>query len=313
MDLGSKSTKRSFRSSNILRSQQKSLYLFILPGLIILIIFNYLPLYGIGIAFKDFNPMVGIAGSKWIGLKHFAKLFDSIFFWRVFKNTLVINLLQLLFGFPAPIILALLLNEIKSSTCKRTVQTITYLPHFLSWVIVGGFVVNVLSPNQEIITKIAEFFTGEKSDIFLLVEPKAFPWIIVFSAIWQSVGWGSIIYIAAISGIDPTIYEAATIDGANRWHQMIYVTLPLLLPTIFVMLILRMGRMMNSNFEQIYVLLNPSVYSTGDVLNTYIFREGLGKGRYSYATAIGFFQSVIGFMLMVIANQTSKKFGRNIW
>ncbi|MCG8501363.1 MAG: ABC transporter permease subunit [Firmicutes bacterium] len=221
--------------------------------------------------------------------------------------------MHLVFGFPAPIILALLLNEIKKSFIKRTVQTITYLPHFLSWVIVGGFVVNILSPNQGIIAKISELLTGQKSELFLMIEPKAFPWILVFSAIWQSVGWGSIIYIAAISGINPELYEVAIIDGGNRWQQMWYITLPSIMPTIFVLLILRMGHIMGSNFEQIYVLYNPNVYSTGDVISTYVFRGGLGKGNYSFSAAIGLFQSVIGFVLMMIANKASKKFGRSLW
>ncbi len=301
------------KTSNYLYSQQNILYLFILPGLVILILFHYLPIYGVTIAFKNFNPIFGIMGSEWVGLKYFQRLWSSMFFWRVFKNTLVINLMQLICGFPAPIILALSLNEIRKTIFKRTVQTITYLPHFLSWVIVGGFVVNILSPSQGLITIISRLFTGEKSDLFLLIEPDAFPWILVFSSIWQSVGWGSIIYIAAISGINPQIYEASIIDGANRWHQMWYVTLPSIMPTIFVLLILRIGGIMGSNFEQIYVLLNSNVYSTGDVISTYVFREGLGKGNYSYTSAIGLFQSVIGFVLMMIANRTSKRFGRSLW
>lgn len=307
-----KKQKKS-KTSNYLYSQQKVLYLFILPGLMILIFFHYLPIYGITIAFKDFHPLLGIMESEWVGLKYFQRLWSSMFFWRIFRNTLRINLMHLVFGFPAPIILALLLNEIKKSFIKRTVQTITYLPHFLSWVIVGGFVVNILSPNQGIIAKISELLTGQKSELFLMIEPKAFPWILVFSAIWQSVGWGSIIYIAAISGINPELYEAAIIDGGNRWQQMWYITLPSIMPTIFVLLILRMGHIMGSNFEQIYVLYNPNVYSTGDVISTYVFREGLGKGNYSFSAAIGLFQSVIGFVLMMIANKASKKFGRSLW
>jgi len=289
------------------------LYLFILPGLGILLVFNYLPLYGITIAFKDFNPIAGIWDSTWVGLKHFQRLWSSMFFWRVLKNTLVINLLQLTFGFPAPIILALLINEVRHRAFKRTVQTITYLPHFMSWVIVGGFVVTILSPTQGIISQASQFFTGERSEVFLMIEPAAFPWILVASQVWQSVGWGSIIYIAAISGINPDLYEAAIMDGANRWRQIWNITLPCLMPTIFVLLIIRVGQFMESNFEQIFVLLNPNVYSTGDVISTYVFREGLSKGNFSYTAAIGFFQSAIGFVLMVIVNRISKRLDQSLW
>jgi putative aldouronate transport system permease protein len=299
--------------ASYLYGQDKMLYLFILPGLAVLLVFNYLPLYGITIAFKDFNPLAGIWNSEWAGLKHFQRLWGSVFFWRVLKNTLVINLMQLAFGFPAPIILALLINEIRKSPFKKTVQTITYLPHFMSWVIVGGFVVTILSPTQGIISQLSLLLTGERSDLFLMIEPAAFPWILVFSHIWQSVGWGSIIFIAAISSINPDLYEAAIIDGANRWRQMWNITIPCLMPTIFVILILRVGRFMEANFEQIFVLLNPNVYSTGDVISTYVFREGLSKGNFSYTAAIGFFQSAIGFVLMVIVNRISKRLDQSLW
>ena len=293
--------------------QYRVLYLFILPGAVLLILFHYLPIYGITIAFKDFKPMLGIAGSEWVGFQNFIDAFNSIFFWRVLRNTLTINILQLLFGFPAPIILAVLLNEIRFETGKRVIQTITYLPHFLSWVVVGGFVASVLSPNQGVIALVSEALTGTRADVFPLIEPGWFPWIIVGSGIWQSVGWGSIIYIAAISGINPELYEACIIDGGNRWHQIWNITIPSIMPTIFVLLILRIGRLLGSNFEQIYVLLNPSVYSTGDVISTYVFREGIGKGSFSFTATIGLFQSLIGFVLMLIANAASKRLGRSLW
>jgi putative aldouronate transport system permease protein len=308
-----RSDTATVKHASYLYGQDKMLYLFILPGLAVLLVFNYLPLYGITIAFKDFNPLAGIWNSEWAGLKHFQRLWGSVFFWRVLKNTLVINLMQLTFGFPAPIILALLINEIRKSAFKKTVQTITYLPHFMSWVIVGGFVVTILSPTQGIVSQLSLLLTGERSDLFLMIEPAAFPWILVFSHIWQSVGWGSIIFIAAISGINPDLYEAAIIDGANRWRQMWNITLPCLMPTIFVILILRVGRFMEANFEQIFVLLNPNVYSTGDVISTYVFREGLSKGNFSYTAAIGFFQSAIGFVLMVIVNRISKRLDQSLW
>lgn len=299
--------------SGSLYAQDKVLYLFILPGLVVLLVFNYLPIYGISIAFKDFNPMFGIMGSRWVGLRHFERLWGSMFFWRVLRNTLVINLMQLAFGFPAPIVLALLINEVRHRAFKRAVQTITYLPYFLSWVVVGGFVVNVLSPTQGLITVISRLLTGQRSTIFLMIEPLAFPWIVVFSNIWRSVGWGSIVYIAAISSINPELYEAAVIDGGNRWHQVWHITVPSIVPTIVVLLILQVGRFMEANFEQIYILLNPNVYTTGDVISTFVFREGLSRGNFSYTTAIGFFQSVVGFMLMVAVNRITRKLGHSLW
>lgn len=295
-------------------NRDKVLYLFLVPGLTIIILFHYLPIFGISLAFKDYNPLFGILRSPWVGGKHFEKLFGSIFFWRILRNTLVINIMQLVIGFPAPIILALMLNELRNRPFKRTVQTITYLPHFISWVIAGGFVVSILSPNHGIITTVSRWLTGEKSDLYLMIEPQWFRWILVFSDIWKSVGWGSIIYIAAISGINPELYESATIDGAGRWQQMAYITLPSIASTITVLFILRVGQMMHLNFDQIYVLYSPNVYSTGDVISTYVFREGLGKGNYSYTTAIGLFQSVIGFVLMTLTNTLSRRVGENsLW
>ena len=294
--------------------KHRSLYLFILPGLIISVLFHYLPIYGVSIAFKNFNPILGISGSNWVGLRYFTKLFQSIFFWRILENTLVINIMQLAIGFPAPIILALLLNEIKNVQFKRAAQTITYLPHFISWVIVGGFVVEMLSPNSGVIAMVSQALTGEKNEAFLLIQPQWFRWILVYSGIWKTVGWGSIIYIAAISGINPELYEAAIIDGSNRWQQVIHITLPSIAPTITILFILRVGQIMGTNFDQIYVLYSPNVYSTGDVISTYVFREGLGKGQYSYTTAIGLFQSVIGFVLMLISNTVSKRISSNsLW
>lgn len=305
---------RTHRSALYRFNRDKILYLFLIPGLTIIFLFHYLPIFGISLAFKDYNPLLGILRSPWIGGEHFERLFDSIFFWRILRNTLVINIMQLVIGFPAPIILALLLNELRDRPFKRTVQTITYLPHFISWVVAGGFVVSILSPNHGIITTVSQWLTGEESDLFLMIEPQWFRWILVFSDMWKSVGWGSIIYIAAISGINPELYESATIDGAGRWHQMVYITLPSIASTITVLFILRVGQMMHLNFDQIYVLYSPNVYSTGDVISTYVFREGLGKGNYSYTTAIGLFQSVIGFVLMTFTNTLSRRVSNNsLW
>ena len=294
--------------------RQRVLYLFILPGLLLIFLFNYLPMYGVIIAFKNFNPLLGIWGSKWVGLDNFARLIDSLFFWRIFRNTLTINLLHLLLGFPAPIVLALLLNEIRSAQLKRSVQTITYLPHFLSWVVAGGFVVEVLSPNSGIITLVSQWLTGEKSDLFLIINPRWFRWILVFSNIWKTIGWDSIIYIAAIATINPELYEAAMIDGASRTRRMRSITLPSISMAITILFLLRIGKAMQSNFDQIFVLYNPSVYSTGDVISTYVYREGLGAGEFSYSTAVGLFESLVGFALLVTANWITRRItGNSLW
>ena len=294
--------------------RQRVLYLFILPGLVLIFLFNYLPMYGVIIAFKNFNPLLGIWASKWVGLDNFARLVDSLFFWRIFRNTLTINLMHLLIGFPAPLVLALLLNEIRIAGLKRSVQTITYLPHFLSWVVAGGFVVEVLSPNSGIITLVSQWLTGEKSDLFLMISPHWFRWILVFSNIWKSIGWDSIIYLAAIASINPELYEAAMIDGAGRLRKMRSITLPSISIAITILFLLRIGKAMQSNFDQIFVLYSPSVYSTGDVISTYVYREGLGAGEFSYSTAVGLFESLVGFGLLVTANWVTRRItGNSLW
>ena len=294
--------------------RQRVLYLFILPALVLIFLFDYLPMYGVIIAFKNFNPLLGIWGSRWAGLTNFNRLVGNIFFWRIFRNTLIINLLHILIGFPAPIVLALLLNEIRIDPVKRGVQTITYLPHFLSWVIAGGFVAQVLSPNGGIITMVSQWLTGEKSDTFLMIDPAWFRWILVFSNVWKSMGWDSIIYIAAISGINPELYEAAVIDGASRLRKMMSITLPSISQAITILFLLRIGQAMKSNFDQIFVLYSPSVYSTGDVISTYVYREGLGAGEFSYSTAVGLFESLVGFALLITANTVVRRIrGSGLW
>lgn len=276
-------------------------------------LFSYLPMYGILIAFKQFNPLHGIWGSKWIGLQNFKELFDAAFFWRAFKNTVMLNLYQILFAFPGPILFALLLNELRSVVFKRWMQTIAYFPHFLSWVVVGGFAVALLSPNTGVLATVTGWFSAERYSEFLLTDPQAFRAILIGSELWKNLGWGAIIYLAAITGVNPDYYDAAVIDGAGRFKQAIHVTLPAILPTIVVLLVLRIGNMMGSDFEQIYVLYSPNVYEVGDVLSTYVFRLGLFQGKYSYTTAVGLFQSVIGFALIVLANRLSRRAGGALW
>lgn len=293
---------------------QKHLYLMIIPALLFIIVFNYVPMYGVIIAFKKFNPLLGIMGSPWAGLEHFEALLSSQFFWRAFWNTIIINVYKLIFAFPAPILFALLLNEIRNSAFKRTIQTITYMPHFISWVIVGGFIVSLLSPNEGVISAVSNLLTGHKSDIYMMIDEKYFRGILVASSIWKEIGWGSIIYMAAIAGIDVMLYEAAFMDGAGRLKQVWHITLPSIMPTIAVLLILNIGSMLGSDFEQVFVLYNPNVYSVGDVLSTFIYREGLQGMKFSFATAVGLFLSVIGVVLLSASNMISKRIlDTNLW
>ncbi|MFK7696184.1 ABC transporter permease [Paenibacillus sp. HJGM_3] len=281
------------------------IYSMILPGLLFFVIFKYIPLGGSVIAFQNYNIFDGVFGSKFVGFKHFENLFAYPEFYRIFRNTLLISLYQLVFGFPAPILLALLLNEVGKAVFKRTVQTILYLPHFLSWVIVGGLVINFLSPSAGLVNDVIEWFGGEP--IFFMQEPSYFRTIIVSSGLWKEIGWSTIIYLAALTGINPDLYEAAEVDGAGKLRQVFSITLPSILPTIMVLLLLRIGNILDLGFEQIYIFLNPLVTETGEVFDTYIYRIGLLGGQYSYTTAIGLFKSVIGFVLLVGANFISRR------
>ncbi|WP_042122432.1 ABC transporter permease [Paenibacillus senegalensis] len=287
------------------RIRNWALYTMILPGVLYFVVFKYIPLTGSIIAFQDYNVFAGIWGSKFVGFKHFVNLFTYPEFYKVLTNTLLISLYKLIFGFPAPILLALLLNEIRKMIFKRTIQTVLYLPHFLSWVIAGGLIINFLSPSSGIVNEIVRFFGGEP--IFFLQEPKFFRTIIVGSGIWKEVGWNTIIYLAALTAINLDLYEAANVDGAGKLRQAVSITLPSLMPTIMVLLLLNIGNILDLGFEQIYMFLNPLVYDTGEVFDTYIYRIGLLGGQFSYTTAIGIFKSVVGFVLLFGANYVSKK------
>ncbi|MDF2716413.1 MAG: ABC-type polysaccharide transport system, permease component [Paenibacillus sp.] len=277
----------------------------ILPGLVFFVIFKYVPLAGSIIAFQDYNVFNGVFGSKWVGLKHFENLFMYPEFYVILKNTLVISLYQLAFGFPAPIVLALLLNEVRKMAFKRTVQTILYLPHFISWVVVGGLVINFLSPSTGLLNEVLDKLGMER--IFFMQEPSYFRSIVVTSGIWKEVGWSTIIYLAALTGINPELYEAAEVDGAGKMRQVFSITIPSILPTIMILLLLQVGHILDLGFEQIYMLLNPLVREVGEVFDTYIYRVGLLGAQYSYTTAIGIFKSVVGFILIIGANMLSKK------
>lgn len=282
----------------------KSLYLLVLPVVLYYIIFNYVPMYGAIIAFKDFIAREGILGSPWVGLKHFRAFFESPFFYRLFRNTLTISLTSLIFGFPMPIILALLINEIRSKYFSRIVQTVSYLPHFISLVVVCSMI-KEFTADQGVINDLIVFLGGERT--IILNNEDLFVWVYVISEIWQEIGWGSIIYLAAISGIDQQLYDAAVIDGAGKWKQLLHVTLPGIKSTIVVMLILRMGNIMNIGFEKIILLYNPLTYERADVIASFVYRKGIYEMNYSYGAAVGLFNSVINCILLLSFNTLSKR------
>ncbi|TVY05418.1 ABC transporter permease [Paenibacillus cremeus] len=284
--------------------KNRMIYILALPVIAYYIIFQYVPMYGATIAFKDFSPMKGILGSDWVGFEHFKAFFNDVYFGRILTNTLLISIYNIVFGFPAPIILALLLNEVRKAGFKRFVQSITYLPHFISVLVLCGLIVDFTARNG-IVNDLMAFMGFERTA--MLLQPGWFRTIYVSSNIWQEVGWGSIIYLAALAGIDQALYEAATIDGAGRFKQMLHVTLPGIMPTIIILFILRMGSMMNVGFDKIFLLYNPVTYETSDVISTYVYRKGILEANYSFSSAVGLFNSVINFVLLVITNKVSKK------
>lgn len=283
----------------------KYLYIMALPVILYYLIFHYGTMYGAIIAFKKFDIVKGVWGSSWVGFRYFKQFFDDYYFWRLIRNTFMISINQIIWGFPAPIIFALLLNEIKAAKFKKLVQTISYLPHFISTVVVCGMIFDFVSRNG-LITDIFVFFGGERTN--LLAYPQYFRTIYVGSGIWEGVGWGAIIYLAALSNIDTEQYEAAKIDGAGRFKQILYVTLPGIMPTIIIMLILKVGHIMSVGYEKVMLLYNPNTYETADIISTYVYRKGIGEGgQFSYSSAVGLFSSVINFILIVGTNYISKK------
>jgi putative aldouronate transport system permease protein len=281
------------------------LYVLLIPGLLFLLLFKYTPMYGIIIAFMDFNIFDGFTGSKWVGLAQFSKLIHSDEFIQVFINTLLISLYKLVLLFPVPIIIALLLNEVRKSWFKRTIQTIIFLPHFLSWVIISGLFLTILSPSGGLINNVIQYFGGTPISFFL--DNHYFRSVLVFTAGWKESGWNTIIFIAAIAGIEQEQYEAASIDGAGRIRQMAHITLPGIVPTIILILVLRLGYLLEAGTEQILTMYNSVVYQSGDVIGTYVYRIGLGQQDYSFSTAVGLFNSVIGFLVIVVGNELSNK------
>ena len=280
------------------------LYLMLAPTVIFFLIFHYYPMFGVQIAFKDFSPGLGIFGSPWVGFKHFISFFESRHFQRVVRNTILINLKDLIFGFPAPILLALMINEVNNRIFKKTAQIISYLPHFVSQVVMCGLLFE-FSSLSGLFNNIRELFG--LTAVPILQNPDWFQGIYVASGIWQGAGWGSIVYLSALTSIDQEQYESALIDGAGRFRQIWYITLPNLLPTIMIMLILRIGQMMNIGVEKVMLLYNPLTYETADVISTFVYRKGILEASYSFSSAVGLFNSVVNFILLVTVNFISKK------
>lgn len=287
-------------------------YLMLVPALLGFILFHYIPLYGILIAFKDYKFIRGVWDSPWVGFEHFRELFESFFFLRVLKNTLIISALKLVFGFAVPILLAILFNELRNKAFKGVAQTISYVPHFMSWVILAGIFAEIFSPNHGIVNYVITLFGGKP--IYFLASVDHFVGVLITTHVWQTMGWGSIIYLAAIAGINQEQYESATIDGASRFQQIRHITLPSLIPVMTIVFILNLSGVLAAGFDQVFNLYNEAVYEVGDILDTYVYRIGILKAEYSFATAIGLFQNLVGLILVLTANTIIKRFNEHgIW
>lgn len=281
------------------------LYLMVLPGVIFLIVFKYIPMLGCVIAFQDYSVFKGILGSDWVGLKHFMALLSYYDFHKILRNTIILSLYGTFLTFPVPLILSLMLNEVKSLKLKKTIQTAIYVPHFLSWVIVGGLVFDLFGISG-LFNKVRELFGMEA--ILVMQKESWYRPIYLLSSVWKEAGWGTVVYLAAMSGINPSLYESAQMDGASRFQRMIYITLPLLLPTALTLFLLSIGSFLEQGFEQSYNLMTPMTYSVADIFDTYVYRIGIQMGRYSFTTAIGIFQSVVGLILVVTFNKLANRF-----
>lgn len=283
------------------------LYFMVFPGLLYFLVFKYWPMYGIFIAFKDFQPFLGFWDSPFVGLKHFERLFSDSNFFVLFQNTLILATYNILFFFPLPIVIALMLNELRHEFTKRIVQTLVYIPHFMSWVVVVGIVYMFMTTEGGIMNELLVRFGGEK--INFLVSTEWFRTIITAEVMWKETGWGTIIFLAALSGVDPQLYEAARMDGANRLRQLWHITMPAIRSTIIILLILRLGHFLDTGFEQIFLMLNAMNREVGEVFDTYVYSVGISQGQYSFSTAVGLFKSIIGLILVVVSNNLAKKFG----
>jgi putative aldouronate transport system permease protein len=303
---GSREKGRLKSSWHSLR-RDKFLYLLMLPGLVFFILFKYVPMWGIVIAFQDYSPYLGVWQSKWVGFEHFNRLFSNPDFIILLRNTTMISLMSLLFFFPMPILFSLLLNEVRNMVFKRILQSIVYLPHFLSWVIIAGITFLLFSQSSGIVNLLLASYGKDKVDF--LTNADMFWWLLTAQSIWKDTGWGTIIFLAAIAGIDPQQYEAAKIDGANRLRQVWHITLPAIRSVILILLILRLGHVMDVGFEQVFLMMNGAVSEVADVFETYVYRMGIQSGQFSYSTAVGLFKSVIGLVLVIVANRIAKRWG----
>lgn len=299
--------RRPKRGSSLIQLmwKYKALYFISLPGIAYFLIFKYIPLGGSIIAFQDYNIFKGFTGSEWVGFANFVTMFEHYDFLRILKNTVLIGLYDLIIAFPAPIILAILLNELRLVVFKRVIQTVVYMPHFLSWVVIAGMSVAILSPSTGVLNQLLALFGAEP--LYFLGDNSYIRSVLVGSGIWRDMGYGTILYLAALAGINPELYEAAEIDGANRWKQTLRITLPALIPTIMILFLLHIGKFLDFGFERVWVFLNALNTENGEILDTYIYRAGLLSQQYSYTTAVGLFKSVIGLVLVMMGNYFSKK------
>ncbi|WP_018751984.1 ABC transporter permease [Paenibacillus sanguinis] len=281
------------------------LYLFLLPIMIVYLVFRYYPMYGVQIAFKDFSPSLGIWGSEWVGFQHFIDFFNSYNFWDIINNTLILSFMSLIFSFPAPIIIAIMLNQMMGKRYKKFIQTVIYAPHFISTVVLVGMLHVFLSPNSGIVNHLIAFFGGEP--ILFMADEGWFRPLYVLSGIWQETGFSTIIYLAALAGVNPELHEAAIVDGASKWKRIWYVDIPSILPTIVILLILALGNIMSIGFEKAFLMQSDLNYATSNIIPTYVYEQGIQKAQYSFSTAVGLFNSIINILLIVTVNRIAKK------
>lgn len=306
---GNSAKSRTWRRGGLLRDlkRDKYLYLLALPGVLFFLIFKFVPMWGVVISFQNFSPFAGITGSEWVGFEHFERFFTNPDFMLLFRNTMAINLMNLVLFFPLPIVLSLLLNELRSVLYQRVIQSIVYMPHFLSWVIISGLTFLLFAKGEGLVNKMLEGLGFARIDF--LTNPDTFWAMLTVQSIWKECGWGTILFLAAMASIDPGVYEAAKIDGAGRFRQMWHITLPAIRTVIITLLILRLGHMLDVGFEQVFLMYNGAVSQVAEVFDTYVYRVGIQQGEFSYSTAAGLFKSIVGLILVVIANWISKKMG----
>jgi putative aldouronate transport system permease protein len=289
--------------------RHKSVYAIIFIPVIFYAVFKYLPIWNGQIAFKEFSPLNGVMGSKWVGFEHFVEFFSSFYFWELIRNTLFYSFAKLFVSVPLAIILAIVLYESRRNTLRKLVQNLSYLPHFLSWVIMYGILLALLSPGDGVLNDLIKFFGGQPTAF--LTETKTFPWIVILSDAWKETGWSAIIFIAALMAIDPTLYEAALVEGVNAWQRVWYITLPSISPVITMVVLLRLGTILDAGFNQMFMLYSVPVYSVADIIDTWVYRSGLLEFKFSLATAVGIFKGIIGLILITVSNRLVKRFSDN--